>query len=177
MNWQRTSILTVLGILIFLAATIAVWGHFHGCKDLGRRLLFGAFSKQYVPGPSVEFRRLSAGHGQGPRDSDFETFEFRSSDCIKLDSFYNKFLSSEDASQEMKSRIAAASRVLSPISLTPGEDSSFVERAVIANGREYLVLRKAGNTLHSIASESLGHALEFEKRGQFELEEGRVGHP
>ena len=160
----------ILGILLALVALPTLRAHLQGCRHFPRRLLFSIVSKQYSPGPEIEFRRLLAGHGQGPKGSDFEIFEFRSSDCVEVDSFYYKFASKEDAAEEMQRRIKAAARVLSPLSKSPSGGTQVLERAVISNGTEYLILRKTENRLHSIASPSLSHALEFEKRG------GRVAH-
>src|SRR3989442_8774641 len=105
---------TALGMAILLAATPMLLGYVHGCSHLARRLLFGIFAKEYVPGSVVEFRRLSAGHGQGPKGADFEIFQFRSSDCVEVDSFYLKFVSPEDAREEMGRRINSTVRIVSP---------------------------------------------------------------
>lgn len=159
-----------LGMSIFLVATPILWGYVHGCPHLARRLLFGIFAMEYVPGSTVEFRRLSAGHGQGTKGADFEIFQFRSSDCVEVDSFYLKFVSSEDPREEMDRRINSAMRIVSPKAEITLDGGDCGERAVILGEREYVILRRIGKALHSIASPSLNHALEFERRDRFEMQ-------
>ncbi len=163
--------LTVLAVIGILAAAPALWGYLNGCPHFTRRLLLSILSRQSAPPTGVEFRRVASGHGQGPRNSDFETFEFRSTDCVQIWSSYSTFTSSSNAVQEMENWINRANTVISPKVEASNEGGQSIERAVILNkNKQYAVLRRVGNKLHSIESSSLAHLLEFEKRQHFELE-------
>jgi hypothetical protein len=71
----------------------------------------------------------------------------------------------------MGRRINSAARIVSPKSEITLDDGDRGEKAVILAEREYVILRRIGKRLHSIASPSLNHALEFERRDRFEMEE------
>ena len=164
-------ILRVLGLASFILFVPLLWGHLYGCNKLWRRLFPTVIAQEYVPDSSVEFNRLSSADGVGPKGAAFETFEFRSTDCINVDSSYLRFGIENDAKEVMIQQINSAQRVITPTSQIASPDGNRQgERTVIFIRGEYVILRKLGVKLHSISSSSLNHALEFERRAGFELE-------
>jgi len=165
------------GAFVVIAALVVIapflWGYLNGCNyQFGRRLLFTAFTRNYVPDSSVEFKLLGSFDGRGPQGSAFESFEFHSTDCVDLRTEYLAFGMESDAEDAMTRQINSAKRIVAPISqVRSNPDMSHKgDRAVIFDGWNYVILRRFGAKLHTITSSSLNHALEFERRGHFELE-------
>jgi hypothetical protein len=136
-----------------------------GCPHAQRRFLGAIVGLEYVPAPDVKFRFVLAGSGKGPLGSDYETFEYRSSDCVQIDSDFLTFASADQAKQEMERRLSQASRVLSPyLEINAGRE--VLDRAVLRQERDrrFVILRRNGPRIHLIYSASLHHAEEFERR-------------
>jgi len=128
--------------------------------------------RAYVLGQNAQFERLSVADGIGPKGSQFESFEFRCSDCEHVESTYLRFSSSADAMEEMGKMLNNASRVLSHSEEADAQGKPVLERvvAVLQPQDGFVILRRRGVNLHWIQSRSLDHALEFEKRSNPDLE-------
>ena len=92
-----------------------------------------------------------------------------------MSSSYFIFATQRDAEVEIDGRVKNASRVIS----WPESGAEGLERAVIVlkSSNECVIIRQRGNRIHTIESMSLRNALEFEKRGKFEMEAPNGGAP
>ena len=135
------------------------------CPQFGRTLLSKVSHRWTLSPAEIEFTRTTSGSGVGPRGSTFEIFQFRSPECIHTSSWYNLFKSESDAESEVSAAVASADRVLEHNRMTTASGETG-ERAVIwrKSEDEYVVIRRVQLRVHSLASPSLAHALELEKR-------------
>ena len=162
--------LVVTGVAGFLW-----YENFRDCPHVWRRLVRAALFMKYTPASDIRFRRNRiSGYGPGPRGSTVDSSGVEASDCVVVGWGVFRFPTPADAEAQFQDWVHSASKV---IEITEN-DPTGVQRAVLRVGDKSdfrypfnIIFKKKHSTqIHSIWSDSLEHAVRFEKQTKWNID-------
>lgn len=165
---KRTQVLILAGVLIafgLLLLTVKVLR----CPHYGRWLVQRILLEKEPIGSRVRPQWFLAYTALPPKGSKgaslVDGYRYQSSDCVEVTIETYSFESSGDAEQEMRRRLQDNYRVYEHTTKAGDANLPVIERAVIqaTPGADYFILRRRESRISAIASESLPHALEYER--------------
>ena len=155
----------LLSIVVLIYIGFLIHLNFGDCPHVLRRLSSAIRNVKYVPAADIDFDRgglRMAAEWNGPRGSQAGGSSYKSSDCVRVEQDMYSFSNPIDAEEQFHEWLSSATKVIVTSDVSTGE------RAVFQNSKEphFQILSKEKNSVdvYSITSESLEHALLYEKR-------------
>jgi len=143
----------VVGLLLLLG--------FLQCPTYGRRVLQRAFRVPRNLGPRTQFNWFMAATERLPTGQLMDDVVYQCEDCVKVDRRSATFPADSDA-QKFAEQQLALGNIVSLGTTLPGGG----RRVVLQYGstKEFSIMLQCGRKVRLVESDSLLHALEFEKR-------------
>jgi hypothetical protein len=165
LRWKKVLPLTLATLCIAYTALL-LRTKYLSCPHYGRRLAQKILLRKDAADANTEFRLHMSLTEKGPKGFLVDGYVYQTTDCVAVFSGFYELASPSEAQENIQERVRTSHRVYEHTAQTDAVGNVVLERAVtkVALTGDYFVLRRQGNRIHEISSESLPHALEFEKR-------------
>jgi hypothetical protein len=172
---MKTLLLIGSGLLLLLVAVV-LFLSFRDCPHLPRRLWRTLLHLKYVPAADIKFRpkNMTGYNSMGPRGSTSDGSAAESSDCVTVGWAIYRFPTASDAEAQFRDWEHSASKIIE-VTGSDNEPSSQKATLEIDDKDDFryrfniISMKPNSNSILSIWSKSLEHALLFEKRRREEI--------